>query len=295
MLPCLGSAQAAETTVATAAADLTVPAGSSSSDTDLQEVVVTGIRASLETAQNIKRNAAEVVEAVTMEDLGKFTDVSVSDTLTRVPGVQIDRDDQGISGDRASIRGLGPSYVQVTVNGRVPLTGGSEGINDFRQVNLDIVPTQVLSGLLVYKTPSAELVEPGLAGSIELQTLRPLDYKPPSGQNYFGSVSIDEQYDTEAKTYAPRYGVIFGGKLFDDTVGAYVSAFKTDPKIRVDEAFARFETDNLSFDPGDTGHATQVMIMWSFRRELPSRKGSASIAGWESREACSTSPTNTST
>ncbi len=262
MVPCLGSLHAAETTVAAttaSTADATVPASGTSNDTDLQEVVVTGIRASLETAQNIKRDAGVVVEAVTMEDLGKFTDVSVSDTLTRVPGVQIDRDDQGISGDRASIRGLGPSYVQVTVNGRVPLTGGSEGVNDFRQINLDIVPTQVLSGLLVYKTPSAELVEPGLAGSIELQTLRPLDYKPPSGQNYFGSVSIDEQYDTEAKSYAPRFGAVFGGKLFDDTVGVYASAFKSDPKIRVDEAFARFETDNLSFDPNGTGHATQVV------------------------------------
>jgi len=258
MVPCLGSVQAAETTVATTTADATMPASSTSNDTDLQEVVVTGIRASLETAQNIKRDAGVVVEAVTMEDLGKFTDVSVSDTLTRVPGVQIDRDDQGISGDRASIRGLGPSYVQVTVNGRVPLTGGSEGINDFRQVNLDIVPTQVLSGLLVYKTPSAELVEPGLAGSIELQTLRPLDYKPPSGQNYFGSVSIDEQYDTEAKSYAPRFGAVLGGKLFDDTVGVYASAFKSDPRIRVDEAFARFETDSLGFDPNATGHATQT-------------------------------------
>jgi TonB-dependent receptor len=253
MAPSLGLAQVV------AATDSSSASGGANSSDELQEVVVTGIRASLENAQIIKRDSGEVVEAVTMEDLGKFTDVSVSDTLTRVPGVQIDRDDQGISGDRASIRGLGPSYVQVTVNGRVPLTGGSEGINDFRQINLDIVPTQVLSGLLVYKTPSAELVEPGLAGAIELQTLRPLDYKAPNGENYYGSVSIDEQYDTEAKSEAPRFGAVLGGKLFDDTVGAYASFFKTDPKIRVDETFARFETDNLSFDPGNTGHATQVI------------------------------------
>jgi TonB-dependent receptor len=260
MLPSLGLAETATATTASAAdASVSTGTATNSSDSDLQEVVVTGIRASLETAQNIKRDAGVVVEAVTMEDLGKFTDVSVSDTLTRVPGVQIDRDDQGISGDRASIRGLGPSYVQVTVNGRVPLTGGSEGVDDFRQVNLDIVPTQVLSGLLVYKTPSAELVEPGLAGAIELQTLRPLDYKPPNGGNYYGSVSIDEQYDTEAKSYAPRFGAVLGTKLFDDTVGIYASAFKSDPRIRVDETFARFETDNLSFDPNDTGHATQVV------------------------------------
>ena len=263
MVPSFGLAEtsvaAATTATTVTTTDASVSAGGGSSDADLQEVVVTGIRASLETAQNIKRDAGDVVEAVTMEDLGKFTDVSVSDTLTRVPGVQIDRDDQGISGDRASIRGLGPSYVQVTVNGRVPLTGGSEGGNDFRQINLDIVPTQVLSGLLVYKTPSAELVEPGLAGSIELQTLRPLDYKPPNGTNYFGTVSIDEQYDTEAKSYAPRFGAVFGGKLFDDTLGAYGSVFKTDPKVRIDETFARFQPVDLSFDPNDTGHATQVL------------------------------------
>jgi TonB-dependent receptor len=253
MAPTLGLAQVATTSASSTAA------GAAKGDDSLEEVVVTGIRASLENAQNIKRFSGEVVEAVTMEDLGKFTDVSVADTLTRVPGVQIDRDDQGISGDRASIRGLGPSYVQVTVNGRVPLTGGSEGINDFRQVNLDIVPTQVLSGLLVYKTPSAELVEPGLAGAIELQTLRPLDYKAPNGENYYGSVGIDGQYDTEAKSTSPRFSAILGGKLFNDTVGVYASAFKSDPKLRIDETFARFETDNLSFDPNNTGHATQVI------------------------------------
>jgi TonB-dependent receptor len=245
--------------LAQAASSNGVKSSTDGSADDLTEIVVTGIRASAERAMQVKKNADQVVEAVTMEDIGKFTDLTVSDTLQRVPGVQIERDDQGITGDRASIRGLGPSYVQVTVNGRVPLTGGSEGIQDLRQVNLDVVPTEILSGLLVYKTPSAELVEPGLAGSIELQTLRPLDYHPASGQNYFGSVEIDGTRDTEAKSTSPRFSSLVGAQLFDHTLGVYASVLKTDPKVRTDEVFARFANRNLSFDDTGSGVANRTL------------------------------------
>src|SRR3981081_2975309 len=84
----------------------------------LDEIVVTGIQAALQAAQKEKRNASVVVEAITPEDLCKFTDNSIADELQRVPGVQIDRGTDGRSGDHVSIRGMGPEFITTTVHGR---------------------------------------------------------------------------------------------------------------------------------------------------------------------------------
>src|ERR1700732_1870302 len=101
-------------------------AGNAPANDQLQEIVVTGIQAALQAAQKEKRNAPEVVEAITPEDLGKFTDNSIADELQRVPGVQIDRGTDGRSGDHVSIRGMGSEFITTTVNGRTPGSWGSE-------------------------------------------------------------------------------------------------------------------------------------------------------------------------
>lgn len=212
------------------------------------DIIVTGIRASSERAQLIKRDAESVVEAVTLQDLGKFSDVNVADVLQRVPGVQIERNDQGINGDRASIRGLGPSYTQITFNGRVPLTGGDGGIGNLRQINLDVLPTEIISGLLVYKTPAAEMVDPGLAGAIDVQTLKPLDYRSPFGHDTFGSLTVRGDYDDQAKRIIPRVSGVVGAKLLDDTLGVYVAGVWSRGKTNNHEIFSRFANRNLSFD-----------------------------------------------
>src|SRR5258708_33625529 len=92
----------------------------------LDEIVVTGIQAALQAAQKEKRNAPVVVEAMTPEDLGKFTDNSIADELQRVPGVQIDRGTDGRSGDHVSIRGMGSEFITTTVNGRTAVSYGLE-------------------------------------------------------------------------------------------------------------------------------------------------------------------------
>ena len=94
--------------------------GGSVSDSSLEEIQVTGYRASLDAARLLKKNSAEVIEAISPEDLGKFSDNSIADALQRVPGVQIDRDTDGRSGDHVSIRGIGAEFITTTVNGRTP-------------------------------------------------------------------------------------------------------------------------------------------------------------------------------
>jgi TonB-dependent receptor len=94
--------------------------GAADEEEYMDEIFVVGTRGAIERAQNIKKLADTVVEAVTFEDLGEFSDESIADALQRVPGVQIERNDQGIDGDRVSIRGLGPRFVAMTINGRTP-------------------------------------------------------------------------------------------------------------------------------------------------------------------------------
>ena len=213
----LASAAAAQQTSAAATAATTT-------GNQLEEIVVTGIRAAAKRAQEIKRDAPSNVEAITLEDLGKFTDSSISDALQRVPGLNLQRNVRGYDGgDGISIRGLGPQYVQSTVNGRVlsgiPTFFGGGG----RNLDYGSIPPEVLAGVTVYKSPTASLVESGLAGEINIQTLRPLDYNPHDGKTIFGTASASAEYETNSKKYGPRFGGVIGVKLLDDTLGAYVS------------------------------------------------------------------------
>ena len=232
----------------------TAPAQSS----NVEDIIVTGYRASAERAVAVKREAASVVEAVTSQDLGRFSDVNIADVLQRVPGVQIERNDSGTAGDRASIRGLGPGYTQVTINGRVPLTGGNEGINSLRQVNLDVLPTEVISGMLVYKTPTADLVESGIAGEIDVQTLKPLDYRAPGGGTSFGSLTVRADYDDQTKNFIPRISGVVGTKLFDNRLGVYLSGLWSHGDTSSSELFSRFATRDLSFDDNADGSVDRV-------------------------------------
>lgn len=127
------------------------------------EIVVTGIRASLQSAQARKQNADSVVDSIVAEDIGKLPDVNVTEALQRVSGVQIGRD-RG-EGSGITIRGL--SQVASTFNGR---SGGSG-----RGVDLENIPAELISRVDVYKTPSADLIEGGIGGLVDVITRKPLD------------------------------------------------------------------------------------------------------------------------
>lgn len=128
---------------------------------EVEAVVVTGFRQSLQSAQNRKRNAGEIVDSIVAEDIGKLGDTNVVETLQRVPGVQITRD-HGV-GQSIQIRGL--SQTNTLVNGRnVP------------GLSLGDTPSEIVAGVDVYKNPSAELIEGGLGGTVDLRTRRPFDF-----------------------------------------------------------------------------------------------------------------------
>src|SRR5258708_21773439 len=121
----------------------------------LDEIVVTGIQAALQAAQKEKRNAPVVVEAITPEDLGKFTDNSIADELQRVPGVQIDRGTDGRSGDHVSIRRMCSEFITTTVNGRTPGSDGIEGSLGPPELPAIVPPPSISQRATPYTTPTA--------------------------------------------------------------------------------------------------------------------------------------------
>ncbi len=147
------------------AAFLIVAGHAAHSQTDT--VIVKGQRASLEKAQDIKRNADQIVDSIVADDIGKLPDANVAEALQRITGVQISRS-RG-EGDRVQVRGL--QQTQTLLNGRVIFTAGKE-----RGLSFQDVPAELLAGVDVYKAPTADLVEGGIGGVIDMRTRRPFDF-----------------------------------------------------------------------------------------------------------------------
>src|ERR1700722_14654281 len=162
------------------------PPSSSASDT-LEEVIVSGIRFSLIQSLEAKRNADSAVDVVTAEDIGKMPDKNIADSLQRVPGLTVSSAGANEGGfdenDRVSMRGTNPSLTQTLINGHNVAAGdwfvldqtGTVG----RSVSYTLLPSEMVSQIVVHKSSEASLVEGGVAGSIDLITRKPLDFKKP--------------------------------------------------------------------------------------------------------------------
>jgi TonB-dependent receptor len=132
-------------------------------------IVVTGLRRSLQSARNIKRNSDQVVDAIVAEDIGKLPDQTVSDTAARIPGIQVERS-RGEAG-RVLIRGFDNTYYTTTYNSREIFTA------ETRSVALQDFPSGAIAAIEAFKTSTANLVEPGIAGLVNVRGRRPFDFK----------------------------------------------------------------------------------------------------------------------
>ena len=159
LAPTLASAQSTQST--------TTPAGTAA--TNLDTVQVTGIRRGIESAIAVKQDATSVVEAISAEDIGKLPDVSIAESISRLPGLAAQR----VAGRAQviSVRGLSPDFATTLLNGREVVSTG-----DNRGVEFDQYPSELVNGVTVYKTPDAALVGQGLSGTIDMQTARPLSF-----------------------------------------------------------------------------------------------------------------------
>ena len=138
-------------------------------DAPITAVVVSGIRRGIEDAISVKRDASSIVEAISAEDIGKLPDVSIAESISRLPGLAAQR----VAGRAQviSVRGLSPDFSTTLLNGREQVSTG-----DNRSVEFDQYPSELMSGVTVYKTPDAGLVGQGLSGTIDMQTVRPLSF-----------------------------------------------------------------------------------------------------------------------
>jgi iron complex outermembrane receptor protein len=182
----------------------------------IEEVLVTGFRASLQNSISAKQNADTVVEAIYAEDIGKLPDTSIAESLARLPGLAGERRDGRTSG--ISVRGFNENYVATTMNGREIL-----GIGDNRGVEYDLYPSEIIAGAMVYKTPSANLVNQGLGGIVDLQTLRPLEKDRIISITGSYEMNDLESANPDFDDKGHRVAFTYSDKFADDTVGVAVS------------------------------------------------------------------------
>lgn len=180
-------------------------------------IVVTGIRLSVETSVNTKRNSDSIVEAISAEDIGKLPDVSIAESLARLPGLA----GQRVAGRAQviAIRGLSPDFAGTLLNGREQVTTG-----DNRSVEYDQFPSELINAATVYKTSDASLIGQGLSGTVDLKTIRPLDV---SGRrvalnaryesNSNGSVNADT--DSKGNRFSASYVDQFANRTVGVAVG----------------------------------------------------------------------------
>jgi TonB-dependent receptor len=192
--------------------------------TAVEEVVVTGIRASQQQSIDIKRNAVGVVDSIASEDLGKLPDQNVAESLQRIAGVTIERN-RG-EGRYVSVRGFGPKFNAVTVNGRTLATD-----NNGREFSFDVLPSEIISGADVYKSPQANVNGASIGATIDVRTLRPLEQR----QAFSAAGSVSGSWAELRNKYNPEASGVLSWRNADRTLGVAVSASYTDQKVRDDE------------------------------------------------------------
>ena len=181
----------------------------------LEEIVTVGIRGSLQRSMDVKRGATGVVDAISAEDIGKFPDANLAESLQRITGVSIDR--QRGEGSQVTVRGFGPEYNLVTVNGRqMPTHNGTNRSFDFADL-----ASEGVAGVQVYKTGRADVPSGGVGSTINISTPEPL-----KGQPTF-SLAAKSVWDTSTRTgkdITPELSGIYLGRYFDDTIGIAITA-----------------------------------------------------------------------
>jgi iron complex outermembrane receptor protein len=184
---------------------------------DTEVINVTGIRGSLASSANIKRESSGVVDAITAEDIGKFPDTNLAESLQRITGVSIDRTNN--EGNKVTVRGFGPEFNLVTLNGRqMP---SASVIAPERSFNFREIAAESVNGVEVFKTGKASVTGGGIGASINIQTAKPFDY---DGFKAFGSVQgvIDTSVE-EGNTVTPEISGMVSNVFMDGKFGVLLS------------------------------------------------------------------------
>ncbi|MDB5457397.1 MAG: hypothetical protein JWP92_2982 [Caulobacter sp.] len=197
----------------------------------VSEVIVTGLRASIQTARDLKRDADVVVDSISAQDIGALPDRSVTEAIQRIPGVSITRFTAGNNPDRFSVEGSGVvvrglTYTRSQLNGRDTFTA-----NNGRGLSFADVPAELLSGVDVYKSPSADMIEGGISGTVNLRTRVPFDAK---GRLLAATVELNNS--DFADSASPNVSVLASDRTTTriGEIGAMVSFVRSELDSRAD-------------------------------------------------------------
>jgi iron complex outermembrane receptor protein len=267
-----GFAQDAQTPAATAdtqpAANNADAADAQNEVTNLDAVTVTGFRGSLERALDVKRNEVGVVDAIVAEDIADFPDLNLAESLQRIPGVSIMRD--AGEGRQISVRGLGPDFTRVRINGMEALTttGGTDssgGANRGRGFDFNVFASELFNSLKVRKTASADVEEGSLGATVDLQTARPFDY-----DGFTFVVGGQAGYNDLSGDIDPRASMLISDTWADGRFGALLSLAYTDRRL-VEEGHSTVRWDRGSssggFDPASP--FTEALSDGTFHPRIP--------------------------
>lgn len=217
LLPSLAMAQQAETDAET----------KQKADDKIEVISVMGIRRSMETTIDIKKNESSIVEAVSAEDIGKLPDQSIAESLTRLPGLAGQRVNGRVQ--VISIRGLAPDFSTTTLNGRQQASAG-----DNRAVEYDQYPSELINGAVVYKTSDLAIAGMGLSGTVDMRTIRPLAHGEQTVMmNLRGEKSSFDQMHPEVSANGWRGSVSYIDQFADDTVGVAIGFAHMDTPTQV--------------------------------------------------------------
>ena len=244
---------------------------------DPGDIVVTGYRSSLAKSTNAKRASTGFTDSIFAEDIGKFPDTNIAESFNRIPGVTITRDVTG-EGTNVAIRGLGSNFTNVTLNG-APIAVASSGATDAqgtdRSVDLSFFPTDLFTKLTVNKSYTADLLEGGAAGNVDLRSARPFD-RPKSflayniqGTNQSPEDRIGVRGSLIGSWRGEKVGILAGvsaQRLFTDTRGFETIGY-TNPALTAAQCGAT------------TGCNTTGGGNWTIPAVVPAGAGAGLVAG----------------
>jgi len=201
----------------------------------VDEIVVTGFRASLDAALNIKRREAGIVDVIVAEDIADFPDLNLAEAIQRIPGVAIDRD--AGEGRSLTVRGLSSDFTRTRINGMeaqatTGATDSSGGANRGRGFDFNVFASELFNSITVRKTASAETEEGSLGATIDLQATRPFDY-----DGFTAAASVQGGYNDLSEQWNPRGAFLLSNTWADGTIGALVSVAYSERSI-LEEGFS---------------------------------------------------------
>jgi iron complex outermembrane recepter protein len=191
--------------------------------TQLEEVVVTGLRRSFESSLEDKKNSLVVQDSINAEELGRFPDADVADSLQHIPGITISRTTGG-EGQKVSVRGFGPQYNIVTLNNRILATD-----DDARDLAFDVLPSEIISGADVLKSTQASALEGSIGGTVNLRTASPFENK-----GLHAGAHVEGNYNDMSELWGKKFSAFLSNTMFDDTLGFLIGGVYSNNKTRTD-------------------------------------------------------------